>query len=88
MPSCRGLDSAISLPSRGRHGHARSGSRVSKASAVGVVGRNGDTEEMEQSVVSVRKSTLDLVEWLREQEVQERERVLSWGRVSEGIVAV
>jgi hypothetical protein len=43
----------------------------------GQEGRDSDGGGEEKSVVSVRKSTLDLISLFREQEITERERVLS-----------
>ncbi|KAF2261460.1 hypothetical protein CC78DRAFT_355595 [Lojkania enalia] len=78
------------MPARFKHG--RNASRISRASVGSVVQSFASCEAVEgdvgaradgdgRSVVSVRRSTMDLIERYREQEVSERERVLSLVRV-------
>jgi hypothetical protein len=89
LDSKRGGNHSRTLPSRLRY-HSRAGSRVSRASVASVVpsfvsmGRSenaGDGDEEEEadegmSVVSVRRSTMDMVAMYKKQEAAERERVL------------
>ncbi|KAF2117991.1 hypothetical protein BDV96DRAFT_611560 [Lophiotrema nucula] len=66
----------------GRLTHSRARSRLSRASIVSGVPSFEDGGGVDgRSIVSVRRSTLDLIQMYRDQEVLERERVLSLVRM-------
>ncbi|KAF2709256.1 hypothetical protein K504DRAFT_476620 [Pleomassaria siparia CBS 279.74] len=91
LDSTRGASQSRTLPAR-LGNHSRHESRLSRASIVshssvrpgfvytGEVG-DGDVDIAEErSMVSVRRSTIDLITMYRKQEIVERERVLSLAR--------